>query len=153
MMRQLCRQYHIDFSDDAEKRLTELFWVGIGEYFAETRHVQKILQQNGIINCLLSNALPILQDSHRTDDIIAPHHVFASYDLGLLKPDLLIYQTVLRKLGAAPQETVFVDDKPQNVEAAQTAGIQGIVFDRATIAAEMQIMTGIGDLQNGASCY
>lgn len=143
MMRQLCLKYRIVYSGTIQKRLTELFWEGIGEYYAETRKIQETLQKNGILNCLLSNALPILYDSHQTENIIESNHIFASYDLGLLKPDRRIYQTVLRKLDAAPQETIFVDDKPANVLAAQDIGIHGIVFNRATIAAEIQNITGI----------
>lgn len=147
MMQQLCRQYEIDFSGLVEKRLFGLFWEGISEYHAETRRVQEILKENGIINCLLSNALPILCGSSRTSDIIRPQYVFTSYDLGLLKSDLLIYREVLRKLDATPQETAFVDGKAANVKAAETIGIQGIIFAPATIAADIKALTGIRKLQ------
>ncbi len=51
-----------------------------------------------------------------------------SYQLGIAKPDPAIYQFVLEKLGTRPEETLFIDDKPVNIEAAHALGMQGIVF-------------------------
>lgn len=44
------------------------------------------------------------------------------------KPDPAIFKRVLADLGAAPEETLFVDDKPWNVRGAQAAGLKGHVF-------------------------
>jgi len=51
-----------------------------------------------------------------------------SYELGLGKPDPRIYEEVLRRLGTRAEETLFLDDKAANVEAAQRLGIVGIQF-------------------------
>lgn len=51
-----------------------------------------------------------------------------SCDVNLLKPDPEIYKTLLNKYGLKPEETVFVDDLPENVSAAVSLGINGIVF-------------------------
>jgi FMN phosphatase YigB (HAD superfamily) len=37
----------------------------------------------------------------------------------------------MKTYGIAPQNTVFIDDKQNNVEAAQTFGIQSIHFQNA----------------------
>jgi epoxide hydrolase-like predicted phosphatase len=47
---------------------------------------------------------------------------------GLVKPDPAIYRLALRRLGTAPQATIFVDDYPPNIEAAATLGIRAIHF-------------------------
>lgn len=51
-----------------------------------------------------------------------------SYQHGMVKPDAPIYRLVLEKLGTAPEETLFLDDKPENIEAAQRLGMHGIQF-------------------------
>jgi putative hydrolase of the HAD superfamily len=51
-----------------------------------------------------------------------------SYQLGIAKPDPAIYRDVLKKLGTQPEETLFLDDKLVNVEAAGALGMKGIVF-------------------------
>jgi len=53
---------------------------------------------------------------------------FLSFDLGLIKPEREIYEHVLKEIDARPEECVFIDDKPENVEAARKLGIHGIVF-------------------------
>jgi putative hydrolase of the HAD superfamily len=49
-----------------------------------------------------------------------------SHEVGLAKPEAEIYQRCLEGLGAAPQETLFIDDRPNNIKAAQELGIQAI---------------------------
>ncbi|KAL1942842.1 hypothetical protein VTO73DRAFT_5082 [Trametes versicolor] len=56
--------------------------------------------------------------------------VFASAVLGERKPDLAAYEKVLAETGIDPATAVFVDDKLENVEAARSLGIHGIVFDK-----------------------
>jgi len=57
------------------------------------------------------------------------NRVFLSTDMGLRKPDLKIYRLVLKKTGLKPQETVFIDDKKENIFAANKIGINGILFE------------------------
>jgi HAD superfamily hydrolase (TIGR01509 family) len=51
-----------------------------------------------------------------------------SFELGLVKPDPGIYHYLLEKLGTAPEETLFLDDKLLNVEAALALGIRALEF-------------------------
>lgn len=143
MMRRLCAQYHIRFSENTAAELTRKFGEGIGARIPETTAIQKQLLQAGVTNCLLSNALPILAGSGNPEGIVKPQHVFVSYELGLLKPDLQIYQTVLQKLSAAPEEVIFVDDKADNTAAAESVGIHGIVFRRQTIFSAIHNLTAL----------
>jgi FMN phosphatase YigB (HAD superfamily) len=55
--------------------------------------------------------------------------VFTSADAGMRKPDLCFYKFVLDEIKAEPSSVVFVDDKSENVLAARSLGINGIVFD------------------------
>jgi HAD superfamily hydrolase (TIGR01549 family) len=47
---------------------------------------------------------------------------------GVSKPDARIYQLTLVRLHVQPEEAVFVDDKVQNVEAAQRLGLHTVLF-------------------------
>ena len=55
--------------------------------------------------------------------------VFTSGHAGMRKPDLSFYYYVLKEIELAPEEAVFVDDKMENVLAARSLGINGIVFE------------------------
>ncbi len=47
----------------------------------------------------------------------------------VIKPDPAIYQLLLRRYGLAPEECLFIDDSPANVQAGEALGIRGIVFE------------------------
>lgn len=51
-----------------------------------------------------------------------------SYQHRLAKPEAAIYELLLSRLGTAPEETLFLDDKLENIEAARGLGIQGLQF-------------------------
>ena len=53
--------------------------------------------------------------------------VFSCY-VGIIKPDPAIYTGLFRKYDLIPEECVFIDDKPENVQAAKDLGMAGIVF-------------------------
>lgn len=50
---------------------------------------------------------------------------------GISKPDERLYLLTLERLGIRLEESVFVDDKDENVEAARRLGIAGIHFKNA----------------------
>jgi epoxide hydrolase-like predicted phosphatase len=56
-----------------------------------------------------------------TDDIVY------SDEVGLLKPDPAIYRLTQDRLGVQPEEIVFLDDRPDNVEAAARVGWHAIL--------------------------
>ena len=54
---------------------------------------------------------------------------FLSYDLGMVKPDREIYEHVIKEIGDKPEDCVFIDNRLENIEAAEKFGIHGIVFE------------------------
>jgi 2-haloacid dehalogenase len=50
---------------------------------------------------------------------------------GVIKPDPRIYEITARRLPFAPEDVLFLDDRPDNIEAAIKAGFKGHVFDGA----------------------
>ncbi|KAL0568899.1 hypothetical protein V5O48_013069 [Marasmius crinis-equi] len=69
----------------------------------------------------------VMQGKHSDWDLF--DHVFTSAAVGERKPDAEFYRHVLEATGAEPTRTVFVDDKLENVLAARSFGIHGIVYD------------------------
>ena len=49
---------------------------------------------------------------------------FLSYEMGLRKPELAIYQQVIDEQSLIPEQTLFVDDRIENTHAAQQCGLQ-----------------------------
>jgi len=52
-----------------------------------------------------------------------------SYETRLTKPEPAIYERCIEELGTLPDQTLFVDDRDVNVQAAQNLGIQAIRFE------------------------
>lgn len=131
----LCDFAFMEYYSDIENEINKAMHDGVGEMYPETMKVMNFLKHNNVEICLLSNALPNLANT--AVGLTRKKNIFVSYELGLLKPDVNIYQTVLQKLNALPEEVIFVDDKLKNVEAAKSIGIHGIVFNKNTIAQEI----------------
>lgn len=51
-----------------------------------------------------------------------------SYEIGLEKPDLRIYQVLLKELNLPANEIIFIDDRQENIEAAKSLGFDAILF-------------------------
>ncbi|MDR1032623.1 MAG: HAD family phosphatase [Candidatus Nomurabacteria bacterium] len=54
--------------------------------------------------------------------------MFLSNEIGLIKPDARFYKYVLDKLDIPAQEACFIDDKPENTNAAKKLGMRIIDF-------------------------
>lgn len=53
-----------------------------------------------------------------------------SYEAKLIKPDLKIYQALTARYPSIlPEESIFLDDSPENINAARSFGMHGIVFE------------------------
>lgn len=51
------------------------------------------------------------------------HRAYYSHEVGYRKPDTAFYKHVLEQENLKPEETFFVDDLPENVEAAKSIGM------------------------------
>ena len=67
---------------------------------------------------------------------IRKHNVFPddtdgrviSFECGMIKPDPKIYELIISKYKLDPAHSVFIDDTPENIEAALAAGLKGIIL-------------------------
>lgn len=54
--------------------------------------------------------------------------IVVSCDVHIIKPDIRIYQHLLKKYNLRADESFFIDDVEANIEGARKAGIDGAVF-------------------------
>jgi 2-haloacid dehalogenase len=54
-----------------------------------------------------------------------------SSDVGYVKPEPEIYKILLEKFNITPGESIFIDDRPENIDSAKSLGIHGINFTSA----------------------
>jgi putative hydrolase of the HAD superfamily len=91
---------------------------------------QKALKDRGFLTGILSNmGDSVLANIERTFEW--PHRfdvLVWSYQLRMAKPNPAIYRHILNELGTQPAETLFIDDRLVNVEAAQALGMIAIQF-------------------------
>lgn len=57
-----------------------------------------------------------------------------SYEVKLVKPDRAIYEALCTRFGIVPENAVFLDDRPENTEAARAFGMQAITVESKTQA-------------------
>ncbi len=91
------------------------------------------LKQNGYKVFVLSNSVPPHAEVIKARGLYEPFdQVLLSQDLGLNKPDKQIYIKAVEKLGINPEETIFIDDKAENLIPAQELGMTTILATSPT---------------------
>jgi putative hydrolase of the HAD superfamily len=91
---------------------------------------QLAVKQRGLLTAIVSNMGDSVHE-HMVRELpwLSRFDVLVwSYQLGVAKPDPAIYRYALEKLGTRPAETLFVDDKAENVDAAIALGMKGLIF-------------------------
>jgi epoxide hydrolase-like predicted phosphatase len=56
------------------------------------------------------------------------NEIIISSEIGITKPNTAIYRYALERIGADPEESVFIDDRKINVESAISIGMHGHVY-------------------------
>ena len=81
---------------------------------------------------LVSNANAIEAATEEVSSIYREFdEVVLSFKIGVRKPHPKIYQTIFDRLKVKPEETVFVDNSPTNIEEAKKLGMKAILFKNA----------------------
>lgn len=87
------------------------------------------VKEKGYHTFVLSNAcnrfygyFPRFYDLNSFDGVVV------SSDIKMIKPDPEVYQYLLQTYCLLPSECLFLDDMEENILAARTAGMEGIVF-------------------------
>ena len=99
------------------------------------------LQRAGIKTGILSNMGDAMEEGIRKRFPIInnfSHHTF-SHRLRLAKPDPAIYLHAIQGLAEIPHHILFIDDREENIYAAQQLGIVAIQFaDQFSFTRELQ---------------
>ena len=70
---------------------------------------------------------------------------FYSHEMGLRKPNPLIFLKALEEAGLAPEETLFIDDMKDNTDAAQTTGLRVLHIEPGTLLERLpEYLKGMG---------
>ena len=82
---------------------------------------------------IISNAMDSLTE------MLVEYALLDEFDLivgsayeGVMKPDPIIFERTLQRLGVTPPQSVFIDDSPVNIAGAQALGINAILFTPTT---------------------
>ena len=102
--------------------------------------VLKRLRGDGYRLILLSNTNPFMMSWALTKDFDGGKAsledyfdaLFLSYRLGVMKPNPKFFQAVIDNERLLPEETLFVDDGPRNVEAARKLGFHTMCPENGT---------------------
>jgi len=91
------------------------------------------LRAAGFRTGILSNLPRPLGEALRAMPRFLEHfdHVTFSYELGMVKPEPGIYTHAVTGLGVNPDQALFLDDRPDNVEGAQAVGLHAQVYSCA----------------------
>lgn len=76
------------------------------------------------------------------------HHRTWSYTLKVAKPELEIYHHTVRALETEPGQILFIDDKQENIAAAQQAGLETHHYTTHEAFEKDMTDRGLGDLLN-----
>jgi putative hydrolase of the HAD superfamily len=67
-----------------------------------------------------------------------------SYRVKCFKPERRIYEIAIEQFGVDARETVFIDDLPQNIEAALEVGLRAVHYDYHRHGDLLQTLAAIG---------
>lgn len=106
---------------------------------------QQQLKKLGFRTAILSNmGDSVLAHMEREFDWLAHFDVLIwSFQHKMAKPDPAIYELVLERLETRPAETLFIDDKLANIEAARALGFVAIQFSTIEKLREDLVAAGL----------
>ena len=106
---------------------------------------QPALKARGLKTAILSNiGDDVLASVQRAFGWILCFDVLVwSYQLGVAKPDPKLYRHTLSELGVEAEETLFIDDKLPNIEAARALGMKAIQFSSVEQLREELMAAGL----------
>ncbi|MBO7703822.1 MAG: HAD-IA family hydrolase [Solobacterium sp.] len=95
--------------------------------FDSTKQTILTLKEHGYKIGIISDTWPSTVPQQKEAGLLDLYdHTVLSFDLGVVKPDPLMYTTALEGLGLPGEETVYVDDLPMSLDAASAFRIRGV---------------------------
>ena len=104
-------------------------WVKIHYLKTETADYMAELKRRGYRIYILSNlSVESYEFIRQYDFFRLPDGGVFSYQERSCKPEEKIYRVLLNRYGLVSEETVFLDDNPDNIAEAKRLGIHGVLF-------------------------
>lgn len=88
----------------------------------------KELREKYLVACLTNSEIEPTEYNRNRGLFDLFEKAFISTEMGMEKPDENIYLAALKDINCKPEETVFIDNIPEFVEAAEKVGMKGIIF-------------------------
>ena len=126
---------------EIKKRIPERLWDCAEKiYFNWIYNIPEIEGMNDLVNdlksrhgvklFLLSNISKYFATHARELEILKHFDgLVMSAEIGIVKPSFEIFDYLCKTYNLSPEETVFVDDRRDNIEGAEKYGIHGYLFD------------------------
>jgi len=131
-------QQHLGLSTAELEQFRTEFWAGDRIDHELVNFVRSLRARYQI--AIISNAMDDLDVTVRRldpDGDIFGVVVGSAYER-IMKPDALIYERTLARLGRLPAEAIFIDDNAANIAGARAVGLQTIHFRPGTdVASEL----------------
>jgi putative hydrolase of the HAD superfamily len=118
------------FDNESWMRFDPVMWRWLDELHAEGKRV-----------AMLSNMPRDLGEAlrSRTDRLNRFDQVTLSYEVRAVKPQAVIYERCLTGLNTAPERTLFLDDRIENVQGAEALGMSATQFlDRDDVLLQLR---------------
>jgi len=90
--------------------------------------ISRFKQEGLRIGLLSNNILDLITEIEQLGLSDIFDEIVISARIGIMKPTAAAYHMILDALHVRPENAVFIDDFPQNVEAARAVGMHGILF-------------------------
>jgi putative hydrolase of the HAD superfamily len=100
------------------------------DYRAEVWDIAAAFRRRGNRTAMLSNGVHEIISRVRAERALGTWFdvVIVSCEVGVCKPDPAIYRTCIDQLGVDPEQTLFVDDRLENLAGAKAVGLQTFHF-------------------------
>jgi 2-haloacid dehalogenase len=94
--------------------------------------LEKLIAEGRDVTLLTNFASDTFREAQERFPFLARSRgVTVSGDIGLIKPDVAIFEAHAREFGLDPASTIFIDDSLANVEGAKAAGWNAVHFTGA----------------------
>lgn len=105
-----------DFTDNLDRYA---FFGGVNDWLEHWKRSYRL--------GLLSDAMPSMLEALKRQGLFDLFEVaIISTHVGAIKPDPRMFDAALRALGEPPEDCLFIDDRPCNVEGALAAGMRAV---------------------------
>lgn len=79
--------------------------------------------------------------------------IFVSSEMGMQKPELRFYQCVLDKIGLQAEQVISVDDDTDNILAALSLGMNGVLFLENSLSRSIIDLIQVDPFRRGTQCF